>query len=391
MDELYASRMQDVPSSFIREILKVTSQTDIISFAGGLPNADYFPTKALQTAANKVFTDEPRSALQYSNTEGCIELRQWIAERYRTQRGLHVSTDNILLTNGSQQGLDLLGKVFINPGDNLVIEAPGYLGALQALSMYQPVFHQVPVDDKGMNITKLDIILNSHHPKMIYTVPDFQNPSGISYTTASREAVIKITTSHDCILIEDSPYSELRFSGSPKPLLYSMAPEKTVLLGSFSKTLSPSLRLGWIVANAEIMQKLVLAKQAADLHTSYLLQRIVLHYLLDNNIDDHISKISTTYQRQKQAMVDAISQFFPHSTRVTNPQGGMFLWAQLDQKILAMDVFKQAIKQKVAFVPGESFYYDDPKYNTMRLNYSCATTEKIHTGIKTLGGIISTM
>ncbi len=390
MSDIFARRMLDVKSSFIREILKVTNRPDVISFAGGLPNAKLFPVTALQTAADQVFTREPRSALQYSNTEGCIELRHWIAERYHSQHGLNINPDNILLTNGSQQGLDLLGKIFLNPGDDVVIEAPSYLGALQSLSMYQPDFHQVPVDDEGMDISKLGVVLNQHKVKMIYTVPDFQNPSGISYTTANRQAVIETTAKHNRMLIEDNPYGELRFSGSSRPLFYSLAPEQTILLGSFSKILAPSLRLGWIVANNIVMQKLILAKQAADLHTSYLLQRIILHYLLDNNIDEHVSRICKAYKTQKQAMVDAIDQFFPHNVSITNPQGGMFLWARIDQNISARDVFKLAIKQNVAFVPGDSFYFEHPEQNTMRLNYSCTDVEKIRTGIKQLGGIIST-
>lgn len=388
-DHPFAKRMEGMRPSFIREILKVTKQPDVISFAGGLPSADLFPVDELRQSADDVFTNEPHSALQYSATEGCHELRNWIADHYLSVYGLQVSADNILITNGSQQGLDLLGKIFLDPGDGVVIEAPAYLGALQSLSMYQPRFLPINVSDNGMDATDLQTTLSEAKPKLIYTVPDFQNPSGICYPTDNRHAVADTVNRSNAFLIEDSPYAELRYSGKHKPLLYSLAPEKTILLGSFSKTLSPSLRLGWVVANNTVIDKLKLAKQAADLHSSYLLQRIVLRYLTSNPYHDHIRKICRSYAANKQVMVDAIKHSFPKDSAVTNPEGGMFLWAEIATGISTQELFKQSIKQKVAFVPGDAFYQTNPKHNTMRLNYTSANHQDIKKGIAILATSIS--
>ena len=386
----FARRMAGVQASFIREILKVTRQPDVISFAGGLPSPDLFPGDALRQSADYVLRTEAHSALQYSATEGCPDLREWIAGHYQSEFGISIPASNILITNGSQQGLDLLGKIFLDPGDGVVIEAPAYLGALQALTMYQPRFLPVRVDNNGMDIVRLKTRLDADQPKLVYTVPDFQNPSGICYPQNNRQQVADLINQSSAYLIEDSPYTELRFSGQHKSLLYSLTPEKTILLGSFSKTLSPSLRLGWIVASHEIMHKLRLAKQAADLHSSFLLQRIVLHYLTQHSHQQHIRTICQAYAGYKQTMLNAITDYFPDGISVTNPEGGMFLWVTLNKECLAMDLFEASIKHKVAFVPGESFYYTDAEKNTMRLNYTSADKNSITKGVKILGNILRT-
>lgn len=382
-NNIFAERISNVPPSFIREILKVTSQKDIISFAGGLPNEGLFPSEQLKKASQDAFVSQGNKLLQYSNTEGDASLRQWIADRYKKQN-LHVDPEDILITNGSQQALDLLGKIFLDNNDSVIIENPGYLGALQAFRLYQANFLPVAIDEEGMDIAELKQTLANNAAKLIYTVPNFQNPTGISYSEERRLAVAEEVKKTNSYIIQDDPYGELRFSGEVKSNFMSLLPEQTVLLGSFSKTIAPSFRLGWMVAPKPVMQKLIVAKQAADLHTNSFSQSILAQFLQDNSFDEHLNKISDYYGKQKLAMEAAIKEYFPKDTKITNPEGGLFLWCTLDEKIDALDLFQSAIKQKVAFVPGESFYTGTIEKNTMRLNYSCADGEMINEGIKRL-------
>ncbi|MEE9445461.1 MAG: PLP-dependent aminotransferase family protein [Cocleimonas sp.] len=394
MQNLLSKRIKNVPESFIRRILKVSNQPDVISFAGGLPNADLFPLKALEEASNKVLKSNEagngKQALQYANSEGDDQLRAWIAKRYHDKQGLDISSENILITNGSQQALDLLGKVLLDEGDSIVIENPGYLGAIQAFSLYQPTMLTVPVNNQGVDINVLEQALGAHQPKLIYTVPNFQNPTGISYSQTNREAVAKVISNFDTLLIQDDPYGELRFIGEEKTNFMTLLPEQTLLLGSFSKIITPSFRLGWIVAPDWLMKPLVIAKQAADLHTNYFSQRVIVQYLQDNAMDDHIEKIIQFYSKQKEAMVDAIEQYFPKDVSIAESEGGMFLWVTLPEKISSMDLFDKAIEKKVAFVPGKPFYVgDDAPKNTLRLSYVTVDEVAIEEGIKRLGGCIT--
>lgn len=386
---LFSDRIADVPRSFIREILKVAMDPSVISFAGGLPNRDLFPVEALKEAANVVFDTAGKDALQYTNSEGYISLREWIAERYRTQQGLNVPIDNILITTGSQQGLDLLGKTLINQGDHIVIEEPGYLGAIQAFSLYRPAWNPVPVSDEGMDVDGFSAAMASCCPKLVYTVPNFQNPGGITYSEECRMSMAAIIDGADTLLIQDDPYGDLRFAGEPKSNFYQHLPHNTILLGTFSKTVAPSLRIGWLVAPDAIMQKLIIAKQASDLHTDYLSQRILHQYLLDNDIDQHIAKITRVYGRQRQAMVEAIDTYFPSAIRYTKPDGGMFLWVTLPEGVSSMALFDTAIREKVAFVPGNPFYIRPHDTNTLRLNFSCVDEATIEIGIKRLAAAIN--
>lgn len=379
----FATRINAVKPSFIREILKVTSQDDVISFAGGLPNEDMFPVEALQQASETAFKEMGSQLLQYSSTEGDTDLREWIANRYQ-QQGVDVAVEDILITSGSQQALDLLAKVFINEGDGIIIENPGYLGALQAFRMYQPVFIPVTVDDQGMQPESLQSALTHKNAKLVYTVPNFQNPSGISYSEENRLAVAQQLEATDLYLIQDDPYGELRFSGKAKTSFKALLPEKTILLGSFSKTIAPSFRLGWVVAPSVIMKKLIIAKQAADLHTNSFSQAILARYLRDNSFDAHLQTLCAYYGKQKQLMEQAIKSYFPANIRMTNPEGGLFLWCALDEEVNTTKLFETAIKRKVAFVPGESFYSGDIQRNTMRLNFSCVSEVKLDEGIKQL-------
>ena len=388
MNSIFSDRISDVPKSFIREILKVTVDHSVISFAGGLPNRDLFPVQELQAATNKVFELEGRDVLQYSNSEGYLGLRQFIADRYLQKQGLTVPVENILITNGSQQGLDLLAKTFLNEGDHVVIEEPGYLGAIQAFSLYRATFNPVTLHENGPDIDQITDVLAASSPKLMYTVPNFQNPSGVSYSDESRHAVADVLAGTSVLLIEDDPYGDLRFSGAAKKSFKWLLPDQTILLGSFSKTVVPSFRLGWVVAPDPIMQKLIVAKQASDLHTSYFVQRVIYQYLVDNAIDEHIAKILVAYGSQCRAMMRSCQEHFPQQVRFTKPEGGMFLWATLPGGISSMELFGLAIQDKVAFVPGNPFYINRDHTSTMRLNFSCVDEQTIETGIRRLGAAI---
>jgi len=388
MNSIFSDRMNDVPQSFIREILKVAVDPSIISFAGGLPNPDLFPVDEIKTATQSVLENYGVDALQYSNTEGFAPLREFISRRYKEKQGLDIPIKNILITTGSQQGLDLLGKVIINENDDLIIEEPGYLGAIQAFSVYRARFRPVPVDESGMDCDVLKDTIKQYNPKLMYTVPSFQNPSGITYTSENRQRVADIIKGTRTFLIEDNPYGDLRFEGSPKSSFASLIPDNTILLGSFSKTIVPAFRLGWVVAPDHIMEKMVIAKQAADLHSNYFAQRVIHQYLMDFDLDDHVKNIVKLYRSQKQAMISSIQANFPDDVKYTNPEGGMFLWASLPNNCFAMDLFNEAIKEKVAFVPGDPFYVDGKKTNTFRLNYTSADEATIDEGIKRLAKVI---
>lgn len=384
MGDIFSDRISDVPRSFIREILKVAIDPSVISFAGGLPNRQLFPVTELQAATNKVFELAGREALQYANSEGYADLREYISVRYLEKRGLDIPIDNILITSGSQQGLDLLGKIFLNEGDDLIIEEPGYLGAIQAFSVYRATFNPVPLSEDGIDLDCLSEVMAKQSPKMFYTVPNFQNPSGVTWPETNRRAVADIIKDTRTLIIEDDPYGELRFEGSHKESFKKILPENTIQLGSFSKIVTPGLRLGWITAPDRIMDKLIVAKQASDLHSNHLAQRIIFQYLSDNNLDEHIKSIISAYGSQRRAMVACIKEYLPPEVACTNPEGGMFLWITLPKGTSSMQLFDLAIQDKVAFVPGNPFYVDGRETETLRLNFSCVDEETIEQGIMRL-------
>jgi len=383
--------MSTIPKSFIREILKVTEDPNVISFAGGLPNPRFFPVKEIAKAASDVLAKVNVSALQYSTTEGYRPLREYIAQRYREKKGLTVSADEILITNGSQQGLDLLGKVFIDSQDVVAIERPAYLGAIQAFSVYEPRFRPVPLLEDGVDVDRLRNVLDGHHVRLFHTVINFQNPSGISCSQSKREELAKVFGKYDTVVVEDDPYGELRFIGAALPSMRSWLDGKAVLLGSFSKTIAPGLRLGWVCAKREIMDKLVVAKQASDLHSNSLCQRIVHRYLLSNDVDKHIATIIAAYKKQRDIMVDAIEDSFPPEASFTRPEGGMFLWVTLPERMSTLELFEHAVKENVAFVPGTPFFVDGGGANSMRLNFSNADEDRIEEGIQRLGRIMKNL
>ena len=384
MDLRFADRMNNAQKSFIREILKVVGNPEIISFAGGLPNPISFPVKKIQEATDKILEEDGENILQYSTTEGYLPLREYISERYLKNSGVVVPPDEILITNGSQQGLDLIGKVFLNKGDCMLMEEPGYLGAIQAFSMFEPEFKTVLMKHDGVDTEKLKESIEKYNPKLFYAVPNFQNPSGITYSEENRKQIAGFMKGSDTILIEDDPYGELRFMGSRVPSMKKYMNDNVILLGSFSKIVSPGMRLGWIHAGHEIMEKLIIAKQGADLHSNYFSQRVVYEYLKENNIEVHIEKITDLYKKQRDCMVNSIEKYFPKEVQTTKPEGGMFIWVTLPEKYSSMDLFNIAIKKKVAFVPGDPFYTGKEGVNAFRLNYTNSTEDKIEEGIKIL-------
>ncbi|MHC4558634.1 MAG: aminotransferase-like domain-containing protein [Planctomycetota bacterium] len=388
MKNLFADRMAKTHKSFIREILKVTADSQVISFAGGLPNPKFFPVKEVTDASAKVLAEDGENVLQYSTTEGYLPLREYIAERYSEKKGLKIEPDEILITNGSQQGLDLIGKVFLNKGDRIAIERPGYLGALQAFAIYEPEFEPIPLLDDGIDIDLLGKALNENRIKLFHTVINFQNPSGITYSKQKRLELAGIFKGRSTVLVEDDPYGELRFTGEDLPSMKNYLEDNVILLSSFSKIVAPGLRLGWICAKKDAMEKIIIAKQASDLHSNYLSQRIVYRYLIDHDIDKHIQKIREGYKKQKDLMTSMIEKHFLEEIKFTEPDGGMFLWVTLPEGLSALSLSDLARKENVVFVPGNAFYVDGGGENTLRLNFSNADEDRIEEGIKRLAKVI---
>ncbi len=380
--------MARTPKSFIREILKVTEDPGIISFAGGLPNPALIDVEGIRRAAEHVLREDGKTVLQYATTEGYPPLRQFIADRYRKRLGLTVSPDEILITNGSQQCLDLIGKVLIDAGDHVAIERPGYLGAIQAFSLYEPVFHPVELLPDGPDTAQLEDAYLRHPLKLFYGIPNSQNPSGITYSERRRQEVASTLSGTRTLFVEDDAYGELQFSGRALPSLRSLIPGQTILTGSFSKILAPGMRLGWVCAPPAILEQLVVAKQASDLHSNYLSQRIAARYLAEEDLDAHIKKIRFVYKRQRDIMLSLLEETCPESVTWTEPAGGMFVWVTLPEGCAAMDVFNRALKERVAVLPGTPFYVDGGGDRQIRLNFSNSSEERIITGVERFARVI---
>jgi 2-aminoadipate transaminase len=392
---LFARRMSHVHRSFVREILKVTEDPSIISFAGGLPNPRFFPVEAIDRASHAVMQESGAAALQYSTTEGFLPLRQYIAERYAS-KGTHVGPEQILITSGSQQGLDLVGKVLLDEGDTVLVERPSYLAAIQAFGLFQPAFRSLLLEDDGVSVDGLKEALSRDRPKLFYAVTNFQNPSGISWSEEKRRVAARMMNASDTAMVEDDPYGDLRYVGGSVPPLVSFMDGKSlspqaILLGTFSKTVAPGLRLGWLCAGSQIMERIVTAKQAADLHSSIFAQRVLHRYLHDNPIDQYIARIREAYGRQCQCMIGAFDRLFPSEVKCTRPEGGMFLWVTLPEGMSSLEMFDRAIKEKVAFVPGQAFFANGGGENTMRLNYSNSDEPTIEEGMQRLAAVYRKM
>ncbi|WP_426343468.1 PLP-dependent aminotransferase family protein [Pseudoduganella sp. R-32] len=381
----FSERAKGMQASFIREILKVTQQPEITSFAGGLPSPATFPVEIMQAAFDKVLSTNGKVALQYGPTDGYMPLRQWIADSL-SQNGAKIAPEQVLMVSGSQQALDLIGKVLIDEGSKVLVETPSYLGALQAFSVYRPDFHSVATDKHGLVPSSLDAIADG--ARLLYALPNFQNPTGRSLSVARRQELVETCARLNLPLIEDDPYGALSYTGQPSPKMVAMNPEGVIYMGSFSKVLTPGIRLGYVVAPLPMVRRLELAKQAADLHTAQLTQMVVHEVVKDGFLDKHIPTIRELYGNQCKAMLDAMDQHFPKEATWTKPDGGMFIWVELPKHINAMELLDEAIKNKIAFVPGAPFYANEPATNTLRLSFVTVPPERIRAGIEVLGKLI---
>ncbi len=391
IENLLSEGIKATPPSFVRGILKAASDPDVISFAGGLPNPISFPQEKLLESMERIVRSYGSAVFQYSITAGLPELRQYIAKRYNRIFGLSLTMDNIIITTGSQQALDLIGKVLLNKGDGIIVEKPTYLAAIQAFSMQQPVFYPVELTEEGMNAEKLAEALQNP-VKFIYAIPDFQNPTGLTYSAGNRERIYEILKWRDVILIEDDPYGELRFEGERLPYIGAGKLPGSILLGTFSKTVTPGMRTGFIISeNKELLKYISIAKEASDLHTNIFSQYLLWDYLENNDLDGHIAEIKALYKKQAHAMMDAMERYFPPAVKYTRPHGGMFLWVTLPEGISAMSLFPKALEKKVAFVPGDPFYIGVKNVNTMRLNFTNADCETIEEGIRRLGELLHSL
>jgi 2-aminoadipate transaminase len=374
-------------SSAIREILKITQRPDIISFAGGLPAPEIFPVKEVEEACVHVLRTAGAQALQYSITEGYLPLRQELAAKMH-RYGVEAAPENIFPTNGSQQALDLIGRVFIDPGDVIVTDSPTYLGALQAFRPYEPRIECLPVDDDGARIDHLESILKKNRVRFIYVLPNFHNPAGVTLSMERRIALVKIAAKYGAPIIEDDPYGELRFEGEDLPAIMTLHKENTIYMSTFSKILAPGLRLGWVVGPQALISKLVQAKQATDLHTSTFIMMVVHEVMKQGLLTEHSKLIRKVYGERRHVMTDAMEEHFPDGVEWTKPQGGLFLWVTAPEQVNTMELIKKAIEHKVAFVPGTPFFPHGGGHNTMRLNFSNAQPDQMREGIKRLGATL---
>lgn len=390
MENLLSDRIKKTPPSFIRSILKTAVDPQIISFAGGLPNPISFPQEELLDSMQRIVKTFGSKCFQYSITAGLPELREYIAQRYNKRFNLSLTSENVLVTTGSQQALDLIGKIFINENDGVILEKPSYLGAIQAFSQYGPKFYQIELTENGLNTQQLKQTLeNNDNIKFIYAIPNFQNPTGLSYSAQNRKEVCEILKSKNVALVEDDPYGELRFEGEHLPYIGAGKLENSIVLGSVSKIVTPGMRIGFVISeNKELLRNLSVAKEASDLHSNIYAQYLIWDYLTHNDIESHISKIKALYKEQSQAMINAMSKYFPEEVSFTRPQGGMFLWATLPEGLSAMKMFPKALEKKVVYVPGDPFFVNRRDVNYMRLNYTNANSEMIDEGIKRLGGLL---
>jgi 2-aminoadipate transaminase len=397
-EQRYAQRTQRMASSAIRELLKLTEKPDIISFAGGLPAPEVFPVQAVEEACLRVLRGEGARALQYSTTEGHLPLREMIA-RHTSRYGIDVLPENIVITSGSQQALDLLGKIFINPGDRVLVESPTYLGALQAWNAYGAEYVAVPSDENGMLTDSLEEALRTG-PKFIYVLPNFQNPTGVTLALERRRQLVEIADRYGVPIVEDDPYGQLRFEGDHLPSVVVLDGQyqdnhdtcyrgNVIYLSTFSKTLAPGLRMGWVIAPPDVIRKIVQAKQGTDLHTSTFNQMIAYEVAHGGFLDRHVRLIRQVYQERRDIMLDTMRNTFPTGVTWTRPEGGLFLWGVLPEWLDAADVLKEAIEHKVAFVPGAPFHPAGGGHNTMRINFSNAAPDAIREGITRLGEVLS--
>ncbi|MFT8872250.1 MAG: PLP-dependent aminotransferase family protein [Sporolactobacillus sp.] len=385
----FAKRAETVTSSATREILKVTERPEVISFAGGLPAPELFPVEEMKEACAAVLDEAGEQALQYSTTEGFLSLRQAIAQRLAAI-GIVTDADHLLVTTGSQQGLDLTGKLFLDAGDEVICESPTYLAAINAFRAYSPTFVEVEMDEDGMRMDALEATLRQHpKAKLIYTIPDFQNPTGRTLSYERRKRLITLANQYDMAVVEDNPYGAIRFAGTEIPPVKSFDTEgRVIYLSTFSKIFAPGLRLGWICADAEVLSKYVSFKQSADLHTDSFAQRVAAKYMELHDIEAHIQKIKAVYRERRERMMTCIDVYFPKSLRHSAPEGGLFIWVELPEGIDVNALFEKCLANNVAFVPGDPFFPNGSDRSAFRLNYSNMPEARIVEGMQRIGSVL---
>lgn len=372
----------------IREILKLTQQPDFISFAGGMPSKDAFPIESLREISNEIFAKYKGEFLQYGTSEGFLPLRTFIVE-WMAEKGIKTDVSEVVITSGAQQGIDLLAKAFLNPEDRVMIEQPTYLAAIQIFTLYEAQFSFLKSDQQGLIPSSIQQLARDNKHKLAYLVPNFQNPTGITLAADRREELAGVLNQSEMVLIEDDPYGDLRYYGDHIPPVKAYDKENNVVyLGSFSKIISPGLRVGFAVGHKEIISKLVVGKQATDVHTSNLSQVIIYEFCRQGLLKPHIKSLRVEYKKKRDLMLELLNQHFPPEVTWTEPDGGLFIWAHLPEGVSAAELLKEAIKEKIAFIPGDSFFAAGGGSNTMRLNFSNAATSQMEEGIGRLGKVI---
>ncbi len=386
----FAKRASTLKASEIRELLKLTEKPEIISFAGGLPAPELFPIDKITVIVQDILQNDAKAALQYSATEGFVLLREIIANQRMTLANVKTTPDNVLITAGSQQGIDFSARLFLDDGDYIICEDPSYLGAINVFNTYHAKYLPIPMDEEGMIMEELEKTLQAYpQAKLIYTIPDFQNPTGRTMSVARRKRLAELAAQYKIAVIEDNPYGELNFEGHRLPAIQSFDAEGWVIyLGSFSKTFCPGYRIGWICAEDTVLNKFVMLKQVADLQCSSIAQREVAYFMQRYSLDEHVASIIAVYKKRRDLMLDGIAKYFPAGVKYTLPAGGLFTWVELKPGINAAELLIEALKENVAFVPGAPFFANGGNHNFLRLNYSNMPEERIVEGIKRLGKVL---
>ncbi|MEM1513522.1 MAG: PLP-dependent aminotransferase family protein [Candidatus Thermoplasmatota archaeon] len=392
-ENMYSARVKRIRSSEIRELLEISQKPGVISFAGGLPNPKAFPVNDIKEIVNKILEEEPVKALQYGATGGLAEFREELV-KYAKKHGIETKFDEVFITVGSQQALDIVGRVFIDEGDIIFVALPTYLGAINAFLAYGAKLVGVPLDENGMRVDLLEekikeLKKKGEKLKMIYTVPTFQNPAGVELSEERRKRMVEIANEHNLIIVEDEPYERLRFEGKPLKAIKSYDSEgRVIYMATFSKILAPGLRLAYVIASEELTKKMIVAKQSMDLCAPGFTQAIAYHYIKNGYIERHIPKIIEMYRRKRDIMLDALEEYFPPGCKWTKPRGGMFLWVELPKHISTIEMLPDAINEKVAYVHGKAFHVDGSGENTMRLNFTNPEDDMVREGIRRLANVI---
>ncbi|PTN09398.1 PLP-dependent aminotransferase family protein [Mangrovibacterium marinum] len=381
-EEKFSAQYRNIPASFVRSILNAIGQQKMISFAGGLPNASLFPVEALAESTRAVMADSGHTILQYAGSLGYYPLREWIAARYSAKYEMEITPEMVVITNGSQQAIDILSKLLINPGDRVILEKPSYLGAIQSMSAYLPDFREVDLLKDGVDLSQVENLFRNDDIKLMYAVTNAQNPSGISYSLEKRKDLAMLLRKYNQLLLEDDPYNEICFGDEFPAPVRNFAPNHVAWTGSFSKMVAPGMRNGWVVLPPALVPHFDKAKQASDLHPNNLTQYVLHHYLTHNDLDEHLQRIRTKYASQAACMTEVLERYLPNEVQITPPTGGMFIWLTLPDGLRADELIHKTMERGVIFVPGNSFYTKGQGSNHIRLNFTNAEPAEIETGVK---------